>query len=176
MEFNTIKSIIADYERDMLGNWYTLYLSNGDTPSFTVEAKNIPHLLGVRKLQLRQVQGKSAMAVYEMLKAGKITINHIAPHKEAYKKVMNFTHLVSILHCGDAVRIVKRVGSLDSKYLLFLDHRPQEIIHLGLVEDDSGLWHPESFLVLQRNVTAYIDGQMPVDILRMTVSDTRPET
>jgi len=84
---------------------------------------------------------------------------------------MNFANLISILHCGDAVKIVKRIGSLNSKYLLYLDHRPKEIVHLGLVEDSVGLWHPESFLVLQRNVTAYIDGQLPVDIIRMSVSD-----
>ena len=68
MDNYTIKGMIADYERDLLGNWYTLHLSNGDVPSFAIESKNIPHLLGVRKLPLRQVQGKSALSVYEMLK------------------------------------------------------------------------------------------------------------
>jgi len=172
MEDNVIKGMIADYESDLLGNWYTLHLSIGDAPSFAIEPKNIPHLLGIRKLPLRQVQGRSAEVVYEMLRDGRVTLSHIAPHKEAYKKVMNFPHLISILHCGDAVKVVKRIGSLHSKYLLYLDHRPKEIVHLGLVEDDTGLWHPESFLVLQRNVTAYIDGQLPVDIVSMSISDT----
>ena len=174
MENKSIKGMIADFERDLLGNWYTLHLSNGDAPSFTIEKKNIPHLLGVRKLPLRQTERRSAQAVYDMLRDGRITLEHIAPHKEAYKKAMNFPHLISILHCGDAVKIVKRIGSLHSKYLLFLDHRPLEIIHLGLVKDKSGLWHPESFLVLQRNVTAYLDGQLPVDIIEMTVSGRAP--
>ena len=109
-----------------------------------------------------------------MLKKGQITINYIAFNKEAYKKIMNFANLVSILYCGDAVKIVKRIGSLESKYLLYLDHRPKEIVHLGLVEDNVGVWHPEPFLVLQRNVTAYIDGQLLVDILDMSISDKPP--
>jgi hypothetical protein len=176
MKNNTIKDMIADFERDLLGNWYTLHLSNGDAPSFTVEKKNVPHLLGVRKLPLRQAQRKSALVIYDMLRDGRINLDHIASHKEAYKKLMNFPRLVSILHCGDAVKIVKRIGTLRSQYLLFLDHRPQEIIHLGLVKDESGIWHPESFLILQRNVTTYIDGQIPVDIISMIVSDTMPES
>ena len=175
MDTDYIKNIVLDYERDLLGSWFTLELSNGETLIFTIEAKNIPHLLGIRKLPLRQVQQKSALTVYDMMKDGRITLNHIAIYKEAYKKVMKFSQLVSILHCGDAVRIVKRIGSLQSKYLLYLDHRPQEIIHLGLVVDSDGIWHPESYLVLQRNVTTYIDGQLPVDIIKMSISDTMPD-
>ena len=173
MDKDILKNIIDDYERDILGNRYTLFLSNSDTLSFCIEKDNIPHLLGVRKLPLRQVQNKSAQAVYAMLKDGRININHIAPYRESYKKAMNFSHLISILHCGDAVKIVKRIGTLNSSYLLFLDHRPQEIIHLGLAEDYSGQWHPESLLVLRRNVTSYIDGQLPVDIIKMEVTDAR---
>ena len=171
MDRYSIASMIQDYEQDLLGNWYSLRLSNGEVLSFAIKQENIPHLLGIRKLPLRQVQGKSALILYDMLKDGRITHNHIAHFKETYKKVMNFPQLVSILHCGDAVRIVKRIGSLFSRYLLFLDHRPREIIHLGLVEDDDGAWHPESFLILQRNVTTYIDGQLPVDIVEMVVSE-----
>ena len=165
-----LQNMIADYESDLLGNRYTLYLSNSDVVSFAVEKKDVPHLLGIRKLPLRQVQNKSALAIYEMLKDGRIKISHIAPNREAYKKAMNFPYLTSIVYCGDSVRIVKRIGTLNSTYLLFLDHRPKEILHIGLVQDKSGQWHPESFLVLQRNVTAYIEGQTPVDILRMDVT------
>ena len=171
MDKTFISNMIQDYERDLLGNWYTLHLSNGEVLSFAIEQKNIPHLLGIRKLPLRQAQGKSAQALYDMLKDGRITLDHIARFKEAYKKVMAFPQIVSILHCEDAVKIVKRIGSLCSRYLLFLDHRPCEITHLGLVEDDAGIWHPESFLILQRNVTAYINGQLPVDIVEMVVSE-----
>ena len=171
MEKYSIVNIIQDYERDLLGNWYSLRLSNGEVLSFAIEQANIPHLLGIRKLPLRQTQGKSAQSIYDMLKDERITLDHIARFKETYKKVMSFPQIVSILHCGDAVRIVKRIGSLCSRYLLFLDHRPREIVHLGLVEDDTGTWHPESFLILQRNVTTYIDGQLPVDIVEMLVSE-----
>lgn len=167
-----IKQLITNYEQDLLGKRYEFQLSDGVTLSFSIDPKDIPHLLGVRKLPLRQVQSKSALDVYDMLKDGRINIVHIGPHKEAYKKVMNFSRLVEILYCGDAVKIVKRVGRLNSSYFLYLDHSPDEVVHLGIVkdeEDDS--WHPESLLILQeRNVCAYIDNQLPVDILTMTVS------
>lgn len=167
-----IKRLIADYEQDLLGNVYTFHLSDGETLSFQIEPKDVPHLLGVRKLPLRQVYRKSALAVYEMLKDGRINIFHIGPHKEEYKKVMNFSRLVEILHCGDAVKIVKRVGSLHSSYFLYLDHRPTEVVHLGIVKDvNDGSWHPESLLVLNnRDVGAYIDNQLQVDILSMEVT------
>lgn len=165
-----IENAIADYERDLLGNLYTFNLSNGDILSFSIEKKDVPHLMGVRKLPLRQVQNKSALAVYEMLKDGRININHIAPHKESFKKVMNFLQIISILHCGDAVKIVKRIGTLNSSYLLYLDHRPEKIVHLGLLKDAKGQWRPESLLVnIKRNVTSYIEGQLPVDIIEMAV-------
>lgn len=165
-----VKRLIRDYEQDLLGNLYTFELSDGVTLSFSIDKKDVPHLMGIRKLPLRQVQNKSALAVYEMLKDGRINILHIAPHKEEYKKVMNFSHIIDILHCGDAVKIVKRVGRLNSSYFLYLDHRPDEIIHLGIVQDANGSWHPESLLInQQRNVGAYIDDQIPVDILNMTV-------
>lgn len=81
------------------------------------------------------MQNKSAEAVYQMLKDGRISIKHLGPHKEEYKKATNFRHLVSILHCGAAVKIVKRVGRLKSSYFLYLDHCPDSIIHLGVVKD-----------------------------------------
>ena len=34
-----------------------------------------------------------------------------------------------------------------------LDHIPNGVIHLGIGQDASGGWYPESLLVLQRNVT-----------------------
>ena len=147
-------------------------LSDGVMLSFSIEKKDVPHLMGVRKLPLRQVQNKSALAVYDMLKDGRVNILHIAPHREEYKKVMNFSRIVDILHCGDAVKIVKRVGRLNSSYFLYLDHRPDEVVHLGIVKDSNdGSWHPESLLINQdRNVGSYIDNQIPVDILKMTVS------
>jgi len=168
MREDVVKNLITDYERDIAGNQYRFHLSDGVKLSFCIEKKHVPHLMGIRKLPLRQVQNKSASAIYRMLKDGTIAINHIAPHKEAYKKVMNFRHIISILHCGDAVKIVKRVGSLNSSYLLYLDHQPDEIIHLGIAKDDKG-WYPESLLVIQRNVTKYIDNQISVDILKMEV-------
>jgi|GEM_PF-6776507 len=168
MREDVVKNLIMDYERDILGNRYHFFLSDGVELSFGIEEKHVPHLMGIRKLPIRQAQNKSAPAIYEMLKDGTIDINHIALHKEAYKKVMNFRHIISILHCGDAVKVVKRVGSLNSSYLLYLDHQPDEIIHLGIARDDKG-WYPESLLVMQRNVTKYIDNQMPLDILKMEV-------
>ena len=171
IDANYIKNLISAYERDLLGNRYAFELSDGETLVFSIEKKDVPHLMGVRKLPLRQVQNKSAEAVYEMLKDGRVNIEHIGQHKEEFKKVMNFHHLVSILHCGDAVKIVKRIGRLKSSYFLYLDHRPDSIVHLGVVKDGDGHWHPESLLVNQsRNVSAYIDGQVPVDILSMTVT------
>lgn len=166
----TVKRLIEDYERDLYGNLYIFTLSDGVTLSFSIDKKDVPHLMGIRKLPLRQVQNKSALAVYEMLKDGRINIVHIRPHKEEYKKVMNFHHLVEILHCGDAVKIVKRIGRLHSSYFLYLDHRPEEVIHLGIVQDEKGAWHPESLLVNHdRNAGVYINGQLPVEILQMTV-------
>lgn len=168
---NIVKKLIENYERDLLGNCYIYELSDGEVIRLTIEKENVPHLLGVRKIPLRQVQNKSASAIYDMLKNGIINIRHIEPHKEEYKKVMNFHHLVSILHCGDAVKIVKRVGRLNSSYFLYLDHRPEEIIHLGIVKDEDGAWHPESLLIIQkRDVEAYIKDQEPVDIVKMTVT------
>ena len=167
---NIIKMLISNYEQDILGNVYTFLLSDGETISFSIDEKDVPHLMGIRKLPLRQVQRKSAMAVYQMLKDGRISIDHIEPYKESYKKVMNFSHLVSILYCGDAVKIVKKIGSTKSTYVFYLDHQPNEIIHLGVVWDDDK-WHPETLLINQRrNVTAYIDGQLPLDIVKMTVT------
>ena len=170
VDSGTVKCLIADYERDLYGNLYIFALSDGITLSFSIDKKDVPHLMGIRKLPLRQVQNKSALAVYEMLKDGRINISHIRPHKEEYKKVMNFHHLVEILHCGDAVKIVKRIGRLHSSYFLYLDHRPKEVIHLGVVQDEKGNWHPESLLVNhERNAGVYIDRQLPVEILKMEI-------
>lgn len=167
---NIIKTLISNYEQDIRGNVYSFRLSDGENISFSIDEKDVPHLMGIRKLPLRQVQNKSATAVYKMLKDGRISVDHIEPYKESYKKVMNFSHLVSILHCGDAVKIVKKIGSIKSSYIFYLDHRPHEIIHLGIIRDGDN-WHPETLLVNQRrNVTAYIDGQMPVDILSMNIT------
>lgn len=177
VDSETVKRLIADYERDLYGNSYIFTLSDGVTLAFSIDKKDVPHLMGIRKLPLRQVQNKSALAVYEMLKDGRINARHIAPHKEEYKKVMNFHRLVDILHCGDAVKIVRRIGRLHSSYFLYLDHRPNEVIHLGIVQDEKdGTWHPESLLVNQtRNVGVYIDGQQPVEILKMKVETQRVE-
>jgi len=62
------------------------------------------------------------------------------------------------------------VGSLKSSYLLYLDHQPTEIIHLGISADNVGGWYPESLLVLQRNVTAYVDNQIPLTIMDFKIS------
>lgn len=170
---NIIRKLISDYERDICGNVYSFQLSDGEVITFSIDEKDVPHLMGVRKLTLRQIQNKSATAVYQMLKDGRITISHVEPHKESYKKVMNFAHLVSILHCGDAVKIVKKIGTIKSSYVFYLDHRPHEIIHLGVVWGDDG-WHPETLLVNQRrNVTSYIDGQLPVDIIKMEITQRK---
>ena len=168
-----LQQLIDDYEQDILGNVYTFYLSNGETLSFEIKKKNVPHLLGIGKMPLRQVRGKYANELYTMLKRGQITMSHIVSvrdHKEVYKKIMNFHHIINMLHCGDMVKVVKRIGSLSSSYLLYLDHQPTEIIHLGLAQDSADNWYPESLLILQRNVTAYIDNQIPVDIVEMTVT------
>ena len=110
--------------------------------------------------------------MYEMLKDGRINIYHIEPHKEEYKKVMNFSRIIDILHCGDAVKVVKRIGKLASSYVLYLDHYPEEIVHLGIAQDQAnGLWYPESLLINKKyNVDAYIRDQLPVDIIEMTVT------
>jgi len=168
-----LQQLIEDYERDILGNTYSFFFSNGDSISFEIKKKNVPHLLGVGRLQLRQVHGKFASELYSMLKNGSLTLDHVTSvpnHKEIYKKIMNFHHIITMLHAGDAVNVVKRVGSLKSSYLLYLDHRPDEIIHLGIGQDTAGSWYPESLLVLQRNVTAYIDDQIPMNIIRFEVS------
>ena len=167
-----LQQLIFDYERDIAGNVYTLVLSNGDIITFEIKKRNVPHLLGIGKLPLRQVQGKYASEIYRMIRQGKITLALVAStgNKEIYKKIMNFCHLIDILHCGDMVKVVKQIGSLNSSYLLYLDHQPTEIVHLGLAQDSVNNWYPESLLVLQRNVTAYIDNQIPVDIVSMTIT------
>lgn len=168
-----LEKLVENYERDLMGNVYSFAFSNGDIISVEIKKRNVPHLLGIGKLPLRQVRGKYALPLYGMLKNGSLTLEHITSvpgHKEAYKKIMNFRHIVTILHCGDAVKVAKRVGSLNSSYLLYLDHRPAEIVHLGISADSTGGWYPESLLVLQRNVTAYVDSQIPLTIVEFNVS------
>lgn len=168
-----LQQIIEDYERDLMGNVYTFLFSNHAEISFEIKKRNVPHLLGIGRLPLRQVQGRYANELYTLLKKGKLTLEQVTSvpsHKEVYKKIMNFHHIITILHGGDAVKAVKRIGTLKSAYLLYLDHRPNEIIHLGIAQDDADGWYPESLLVLQRNVTAYIDDQLPLKIVDFKIS------
>ena len=170
---NYIQNLIEDNERDMMGNVYTFLFKNWEEITFQIKKRNVPHLLGIGRLPLRQIHGKYAGQIYQMLKNGKITIEQITSipgHKEVYKKIMNFHHITSMLHCGDAVKIVKRIGSLNSSYFLYLDHQPKEIIHLGIGKGESESWYPESLLVLHRNVTGYIDGQIPLQIAAFKIN------
>ena len=167
-----LQLLIEDYERDLMGNVYTFLFSNHERISFGIKKQNVPHLLGIGRLPLRQVRGRFANELYTLLKNGSLTLEHVTSvpkHKEVHKKIMNFQHIISMLHSGDAVKVVKRVGTLKSAYLLYLDHQPNEIIHLGIAQDEVGGWYPESLLVLQRNVTAYIDGQIPLEIVDFKV-------
>ena len=171
-----LQQIIEDYEQDLMGNTYTFLFSNGEEISFEIKKRNVPHLLGIGRLPLRQVHGKFAGQLYAMLKNGTLALEHVTSvpgHKEIYKKILNFHHIITILYAGDAVRAVKRIGTLKSSYLLYLDHQPNEIIHLGIAQDEAGGWYPESLLVLQRNVTAYIDNQIPLDIVEYNVKSTK---
>ena len=127
-----IKTLIANYEANILGNRYIFELADGETLSFCIEKRDIPHLLGIRKLNIRQVQNRSAIAIYEMLKKGSISIRHVAYLKESYKKVCNFDGMLSVIADGDVVKVVKKLGSIKSSYLIYLDNRPQEILHLGV--------------------------------------------
>lgn len=168
-----LQQIIDDYERDLMGNVYTFLFSNHEEISFEIKKRNVPHLLGIGRLPLRQVRGRFANELYTLLKNGTITLDHVTSvpkHKEVYKKIMNFHHIITMLHGGDAVKVVKRIGTLKSAYLLYLDHQPNEIIHLGIAQDEAGGRYPESLLVLQRNVTAYIDDQLPLEIVDFKVS------
>ena len=167
-----LQRLIEDYERDLMGNIYTFLFSNHEEISFEIKKQNVPHLLGIGRLSLRQVQGRFANELYALLKNGSLTLDHVTrvpKHKEVYKKIMNFHHIITMLHCGGTVKVVKRIGTLKSSYLLYLDHQPAEIIHLGIAQDETGGWYPESLLVLQRNVTAYIDNQFPLEIVDFKV-------
>lgn len=171
-----LQNLIENYERDLMGNVYTFVFANGEEISFEIKKRNVPHLLGIGHLPLRQVHGKYAGQLYQMLKSGSLTLDHVVSvpsHKEVYKKIKNFHYIISMLHSGDAVKVVKRVGSLNASYLLYLDHRPDEIIHLGIAKDEVGNWYPESLLVLQRDVTAYIDNQIPLDIKEFKINSIR---
>ena len=167
-----LRQLIENYERDLMGNIYTFLFSNHEEISFKIKKQNVPHLLGIGRLPLRQVRGRYANELYTLLKNGSLTLEHVTSvpkHKEVYKKIMNFQHIITMLHRGDAVKVVKRVGTLKSSYLLYLDHQPDEIVHLEIAQDEAGGWYPESLLVLQRNVTAYIDGQIPLEIVDFKV-------
>lgn len=48
IESNYIENLIAEYEQDLLGNRYVFELSDGETLSFCIEKKDVPHLMGVR--------------------------------------------------------------------------------------------------------------------------------
>lgn len=171
-ENSFVKRLIQNYEQDIMGNRYSFELSDGMILKFEIKPENVPHLLGVRKLHLRQANCKSSLEIYDMLKSGVIKQCHFEQHKEEYKKLMNFNRLVTLLHCGDAVKIVKRRGQLNSSYLLYIDHQPAEIMHLGIAKNDAGLWYPESLFVIQkRHVTAYIEGQLSVEIISVTVEN-----
>lgn len=170
IESDYIKQLIANYETNIMGNRYIFELSDGETLSFCIEKKDVPHLMGIRKLNARQVKNSSALAIYNMLKTGVISMRHVGYHKESYKKVVNFERMINVLAEGEIVKIVKRIGSIKSSYLIYLDNRPEEVLHLGVVKDDAGKWHPETFLIIKhRNVSAYIDNQRPVEISKRYV-------
>ena len=170
---NYFVQLIDEYERDIRGNIYSFQLSDGVTVEFSIKSKNVPHLLGIEKLPLRQTKGKHAGELYSILKNGYITLDDVAAlpnHKEEYKKIKNFHHIISILHCGDAVKVVKKRGALNSQYLFYLDHSPKQIVHLGIAWDlQHAIWYPESLLILNDHVTAYVKDQLPVDIINMSV-------
>ena len=44
----TVKRLIEDYERDLYGNLYIFTLSDGVTLSFSIDKKDVPHLMGIR--------------------------------------------------------------------------------------------------------------------------------
>lgn len=72
-----LRQLIDDYERDLMGNTYTFLFSNGEEISFEIKKRNVPHLLGIGRLPLRQVHGKFAGQLYAMLKNGSLTLEHI---------------------------------------------------------------------------------------------------
>ncbi len=169
---NYLRQLIENYEQDLMGNIYTFLFSNNEEIAFEIKKQNVPHLLGIGRLPLRQVRGRYANELYTLLKNGSLTLEHVTSvpkHKEVYKKITNFQHIIAMLHSGDAVKVVKRIGTLKSSYLLYLDHQPDEIVHLGIAQDEAGGWYPESLLVLRRNVTAYIDNQIPLTIVDFRV-------
>lgn len=152
---------------------FVFRLSDGETISLKILPEDVSHLMGVRKLHLRQAQNSSAKVIYDHLKSGVITLDHFVGHKEEYKKAVNFPALISILYCGETVRVVKKIGSLNSSYLFYLDHSPDEIIHLGVKRDKRGAWHTETLLVInKRGLDAYIRNQIPVVIEEMQVQET----
>jgi len=84
-----LRQLIVDYERDIMGNTYVFWFSNGEKISFEIKKTNVPHLLGIGRLPLRQVRGKFANEVYSLLKNGSVTLEHVTRvprHKEVYKK------------------------------------------------------------------------------------------
>lgn len=57
---NYLRQVIEDYERDLMGNIYTFLFSNHEEISFKIKKQNVPHLLGIGRLPLRQVRGRYA--------------------------------------------------------------------------------------------------------------------
>ena len=170
MSDHYVRNLILNYEQDILGNQYTFYLSNGEIIPLMITPENIPHLFGLRKLPLRQVQNTSAIKIYDKLKHEAITLEHIAPHKEAYMKIKGFEKLVPLLYCGNAMKVVKSIGALSSNYLFYLEDRNDRIIHLGVAFDGDNAWYPESVLVKQgQDKEKYIRNQEQVEILKMNV-------
>jgi len=173
-----IQRLIADYEMDLLDREIIFEFSNGEIIVLDVKPESIPHLLGVKKLGLRQTAGKSALEIYDLLKRGVIQQRHYIHHGEEYRKLVNFNSLTSILYCGDAVKVVKRIGHQTSGYFLYLDHRNSkkpEIIHLGIRQSaKTGRWFPDALIVQQhRNVDKYIKGQEAVEIIKSEIHNIR---
>lgn len=72
-----LQSLIADYERDILGNSYAFLFSNGEEIEFQIRKRNVPHLLGIGRLSLRQVHGKYSEQLYSMIKSGTLTLDSV---------------------------------------------------------------------------------------------------
>ena len=74
-----------------MGNIYTFLFSNHEEISFEIKKQNVPHLLGIGRLPLRQVRGRYANELYTLLKNGSLTLEHVTSvpkHKEVYKKII----------------------------------------------------------------------------------------
>lgn len=76
IENDYIKHLIANYETNIMGNRYIFVLENEETLSFCIKKEDVPHLMGIRKLNIRQVKNSSALAIYNKLKNGAISMKH----------------------------------------------------------------------------------------------------